>query len=60
MRRPTRRTLLLDMVPGLREKVLQHLNKYLISEQVEIVDRTEDLALFRVVGPQTDCSKLPA
>jgi folate-binding protein YgfZ len=43
--------LMLDMVPSLREKVLQHLNKYLISEQAEIVDRTQDLALFRIVGP---------
>ena len=41
----TKDGLLLVMVPGLAAKVLQHLNKYLISEQVEIADRTEELGL---------------
>ena len=43
---------LLDMVPGLAEKVLKHLGKHLISEQVELADRTSELALVRLVGPQ--------
>ncbi len=44
---------LLDMVPSLHEKMMRHLDKYLISEQVEIVDRTQDLALFRLIGPKS-------
>jgi tRNA-modifying protein YgfZ len=45
---------MLDMVPSLREKVAQHLNKYLISERAEIVDRSDQLALLRLVGPKTE------
>ena len=41
----------LDMVAGQAEKVLAHLNHFLISEKVEIADRTHDFALFRLVGP---------
>ena len=44
--------LMLDMVPMLGEKVYQHLNKYLISEQVELTNRTPELALLRLVGPR--------
>jgi folate-binding protein YgfZ len=44
-------TLLLDFEPGQAEKVLSHLNHYLISEQVEIIDRTSELALFHIFGP---------
>ncbi len=43
--------LLLDMVPGLAEKVLKHLDRFLISEQVELADRTPELAMVRLVGP---------
>ena len=43
--------LLLDTAPGLAEKVLAHLNHFLISEQVELADRSPDFALFRIVGP---------
>ena len=41
----------LDMVPGQAEKVYQHLNHYLISEQVELADRTNEFGLLRLVGP---------
>jgi len=43
----------LDMVAGLAEKVVKHLNHYLISEQVELTDRTGELSLVRLVGPKT-------
>ena len=43
--------LLLDFAPGLAEKMLAHLNHFLISEQAEIVDRSADYAMFRIVGP---------
>jgi folate-binding protein YgfZ len=42
----------LDMEPGLAEKVCQHLNHYLISEQVTISDRTADLAQVHLAGPK--------
>jgi folate-binding protein YgfZ len=43
----------LDMVAGLAEKVVKHLNHYLISEQVELTDRTGEFSLMRLVGPKT-------
>ena len=43
----------LDTVPGRAETLMRHLNHYLISEQVEIADRTQEWALHRVVGPET-------
>src|SRR5262249_8221727 len=46
-------TFWLDMVAGQAEKVLQHLNHYLISEQVELTDRTDEFSLLRLVGPKT-------
>jgi folate-binding protein YgfZ len=43
--------LLLDAVAGQGEKIRQHLDHYLISEQVELADRTAELALIRLCGP---------
>ncbi len=43
----------LDMVAGQAEKVLQHLNHFLISEQVELADRTQEYGMLRLVGPKT-------
>jgi folate-binding protein YgfZ len=45
--------LLLDMARGRTEKVRSHLDHYLISEQVEILDLTADLAFFRLCGPRS-------
>jgi glycine cleavage system T protein len=42
----------LDLAPGLAEKVLKHLDRYLISEQVEFADRTRALAQFHLAGPE--------
>jgi tRNA-modifying protein YgfZ len=44
--------LLLDFESGQAEKVLNHLNHYLISEQVEITDRTAEWGIFHVCGPK--------
>jgi folate-binding protein YgfZ len=41
----------LDTIAGPAEALLAHLNRYLISEQVELADRTSELALFRLCGP---------
>lgn len=48
----------LDMVAGQAEKVVKHLNHYLISERVEIAVRTAEFVLLRLHGVielQTDC-----
>lgn len=42
----------LDMAQGQQEKVMLHLQHYLISEQVELCDRTQELAMLRVIGPR--------
>lgn len=41
----------LDTAPGTAERVVQHLDRYLISEQVELADRTSDFAAFHLAGP---------
>jgi folate-binding protein YgfZ len=41
----------LDVAPGASEKVLQHLDRYLISEQVEFADHTVTFALMHLAGP---------
>jgi len=43
--------LLLDFAAGQAGKLLQHLNHHLISEQVEFADRTNEVAMLRLVGP---------
>jgi folate-binding protein YgfZ len=42
----------LDIDSTAAENAVQHLNKYLISEQVEIADRTNELAQLSLVGPK--------
>jgi folate-binding protein YgfZ len=46
------RALWLDLAPGKNARVLQHLNYFLITEQVELVDQTAGLAQVHLVGPQ--------
>src|SRR5262249_45812332 len=43
--------LLMDFESGQAEKVLNHLNHYLISEQVQITDRSRDLHMVHLCGP---------
>jgi folate-binding protein YgfZ len=40
----------LDMVAGQADKVLQHVNHYLISEQVDLTDRSNEFGLLELVG----------
>ena len=42
---------LIDSAPGSADVLVKHLNHFLISEQVEIVDRTAELAMMHVCGP---------
>lgn len=42
----------IDTAAGLGQTLYQHLDHYLISEQVEITDRSEELAEIHIAGPQ--------
>lgn len=44
----------LDTVPGQGERLAAHLDRYLIREDVQIVDRTADFAAFIVTGEEAD------
>jgi folate-binding protein YgfZ len=46
-----RPALWLDLEPGTAEKVIQHLDRYVISEQVEFADRTREFAQMHLAGP---------
>lgn len=53
----------LDLDPGLGDKTLKHLDRFLISEQVELSDRTSDFAQMALAGPKaaeilTQCGAL--
>ncbi|ATB28543.1 YgfZ/GcvT domain-containing protein [Melittangium boletus] len=45
--------LLLDVEPGLGVKVREFLEKFLISEDAELHDATEELGVLRLLGPRT-------
>ncbi|QRN99049.1 aminomethyl transferase family protein [Archangium violaceum] len=45
--------LLLDMEPGMGAKVREFLEKYLISEDAELHDATDELGVLRLLGPRT-------
>lgn len=44
----------LDSEPGLEGKILQHLDHFLISEQVGFVGRTEEFAQLHLAGPKAN------
>jgi folate-binding protein YgfZ len=43
----------LDAVPGQSDKIIKHLDHFLISEQVEFTDQTREYAQIRVAGPDS-------
>ncbi|MCS6978303.1 MAG: hypothetical protein NZM31_15035 [Gemmatales bacterium] len=45
-------SLWIDSEPGLGPKIVQHLDRYLITEQVALFDSTRELTQFHVAGPQ--------
>jgi folate-binding protein YgfZ len=45
-------TVVLDVDPGTGPKVAAHLNHFIVSEQVEVVDRSGAVAQFHVAGPK--------
>jgi folate-binding protein YgfZ len=42
----------LDVQAGYQDKLLKHLDKHLIAEQVELADRTESFAQMHLAGPK--------
>lgn len=42
----------LDSGPGQAEKITKHLDHFIISEQVELADRTREFAQFHLAGPR--------
>lgn len=44
--------LLVDTEPGTRETVMEHLDRYIIMDDVELEDVSEDHCVFGVEGPQ--------
>src|SRR5690606_29459562 len=46
-----REVIWLDLPEGLAGKTYQHLDRYLISEDVTLIDRTAELAQFHLAGP---------
>ncbi len=42
----------LDVAPGQAQRLIQHLDHFLIAERVEMADRTADFAQFHLAGPK--------
>jgi tRNA-modifying protein YgfZ len=47
-----RDALWIDVAPGQAERLLKHLDHFLISERVEMADRTADFTQFHLAGPR--------
>jgi folate-binding protein YgfZ len=43
----------LDLWEIIKDKIIEHLNRYLVADEVEIADRTEGYGLLSVQGPQS-------
>jgi folate-binding protein YgfZ len=58
----------LDFWENLKHRVIEHLNRYLVADEVEIADRSDEYATLSVEGPQSEAlvqklfrtSELPA
>jgi folate-binding protein YgfZ len=46
--------ILLDFEPGLKEKVIERLEKYIIADDVQIVDASEGFKMISVLGPKSE------
>ena len=44
----------LDFFESLKEKILSHLNRYLVADEVEIADRSSEYATLSIQGPQSE------
>ena len=44
----------LDFLEALKEKIVAHLNRYLVADEVEIADRSNEYATLSIQGPQSE------
>jgi glycine cleavage system T protein len=44
----------LDLWQVIKDKIVEHLNRYLVADEVEITDRTEEYGILSVQGPQSE------
>ncbi|HEX2932755.1 MAG TPA: hypothetical protein VHV54_23700 [Candidatus Binatia bacterium] len=44
----------LDFWENLKERILGHLNRYLVADEVEIADRSEEYAILSLQGPRAE------
>ncbi|MGE5306117.1 MAG: hypothetical protein ACM3TN_22655, partial [Alphaproteobacteria bacterium] len=44
----------LDFWQNLKSKILDHLNRYLVADEVEITDRSAEYAILSIQGPKTE------
>ena len=44
----------LDFWENLKDKILAHLNRYLIADEVEIADRSHEYTTLSLQGPQAE------
>jgi aminomethyltransferase len=44
----------LDFWENLKDRVIEHLNRYLVADEVEIADRSDEYAMLSVQGPQSE------
>jgi glycine cleavage system T protein len=51
----------LDLWEVIKDKILEHLNRYLVADEVEVADRTEGYGILSLQGPQSEAflRKLP-
>jgi folate-binding protein YgfZ len=44
----------LDFWTNLKSKIIEHLNRYLVADEVEITDRSEEYAILSIQGPKAE------
>lgn len=44
----------LDFLENLKEKIIAHLNRYLVADEVEIADRSTEYATLSIQGPESE------
>jgi glycine cleavage system T protein len=49
-------SLYLDVWEIIKDKIAEHLNRYLVADEVEIADRTDEYGIISLQGPQSEAS----
>jgi glycine cleavage system T protein len=47
-------SLYLDLWEVMKDKIAEHLNRYLVADEVEIADRTDEYGIISLQGPQSE------